>query len=109
MNKYDEMKKTIEELIEEGKKLYIAIDNGDKDHSKDLTYFIGNYERWYSKALVLIKQLLPNRINDFVLLYKNDKQIIDNNMLAALTLLRAESNPKEKNVIVDLVMNFLNE
>ena len=31
-----------------------------------------------------------------------------NNTLAALTLLIAESNPKEKEVIIDLVMNFLN-
>lgn len=48
-------------------------------------------------------------LNYYDILYKNDKQIIDNNTLAALTLLIAESNPKEKNVIVDLVMNFLNE
>lgn len=33
--------------------------------------------------------------------------IIDNNTLVALTLLIAESNPKEKNILVDLVMNFL--
>ncbi len=32
----------------------------------------------------------------------------DNNILTALTLLIAESNPKEKKIIVDLVMNFLN-
>lgn len=43
------------------------------------------------------------------LLYRNEKQVIDNNTLAALTLLIAESNPKEKNVIIDLVLNFLNE
>ena len=48
-------------------------------------------------------------LNYYDILCKNDKQIIDNNTLAALTLLIAESNPKEKNVIVDLVMNFLNE
>ncbi len=36
-------------------------------------------------------------------------QIIDNNTLATLTLLIAESNPKEKEVIIDLVMNFLND
>ena len=36
-------------------------------------------------------------------------QTIDNNTLAALTLLTAESNPKEKEVIIDLVMNFLND
>ena len=36
-------------------------------------------------------------------------QTIDNNTLAALTLLIAESNPKEKEVLIDLIMNFLNE
>ena len=43
------------------------------------------------------------------LLYKDGIQVIDNNTLTALTLLIAESNPKEKDVIVDLVMNFLVE
>ena len=42
------------------------------------------------------------------ILYKENKQLIDNNTLAALTLLIAESNPKEKDVIIDLVLNFLN-
>ena len=42
------------------------------------------------------------------ILYKDEKQIIDNNTLTALTLLIAESNPKEKEIIIDLVMNFLN-
>ena len=41
------------------------------------------------------------------LLYREGMQVIDNNTLAALTLLIAESNPKEKDVIVDLVINFL--
>ena len=47
-------------------------------------------------------------LNYYGILYKNGKQLIDNNTLAALTLLIAESNPKEKEVIIDLVMNFLN-
>lgn len=47
-------------------------------------------------------------LNFYGILYKNGKQTIDNNTLAALTLLIAESNPKEKDVIIDLVMNFLN-
>lgn len=47
-------------------------------------------------------------LNFYGILYKNEKQTIDNNTLAALTLLIAESNPKEKDVIIDLVMNFLN-
>ena len=47
-------------------------------------------------------------LNFYGILYKDGKQTIDNNTLAALTLLIAESNPKEKDVIIDLVMNFLN-
>ena len=46
-------------------------------------------------------------LNFYGILYKNGEQTIDNNTLAALTLLIAESNPKEKDVIIDLVMNFL--
>ena len=47
-------------------------------------------------------------LNFYGILYKNGKQSIDNNTLTALTLLIAESNPKEKEIIIDLVMNFLN-
>ena len=46
-------------------------------------------------------------LNYYDILYKDNKQIIDNNTLTALTLLIAESNPKEKEIIIDLVMNFL--
>ena len=46
-------------------------------------------------------------LNYYGLLYKEDKLVIDNNTLAALTLLIAESNPKEKDIIISLVMNFL--
>lgn len=46
-------------------------------------------------------------LNYYDILYKDDKQAIDNNTLTALTLLIAESNPKEKEIIIDLIMNFL--
>ena len=42
------------------------------------------------------------------ILYKDDKELIDNNTLTALTLLIAESNPKEKEILINLIMNFLN-
>ena len=41
------------------------------------------------------------------ILYNEKGQVIDNNTLTALTLLIAESNPKEKEIIIDLIMNFL--
>ena len=46
-------------------------------------------------------------LNFYGILYKDGNQTIDNNTLVALTLLIAESNPKEKEIIIDLVMNFL--
>lgn len=42
------------------------------------------------------------------LLYKENKKIIDNNALASITLLIAQSSPKEKELMVDLILNFLN-
>ena len=48
-------------------------------------------------------------LNFYNILYRDGKQIIDNNTLAAITLLVAESNPKEKEIIVDLIMNFLED
>ena len=41
------------------------------------------------------------------ILYKDKKQIMDNNTLVALTLLIAESNPLEKDILINLIMNFL--
>ena len=47
-------------------------------------------------------------LRNYNLLYIEGKQVIDNNTLVALTLLVAQSNPKEKEILIDLVMNFLN-
>ena len=41
------------------------------------------------------------------ILMKDGKQVIDNNTLVAITLLIAESNPNEKKILIDLIMNFL--
>ena len=41
------------------------------------------------------------------ILFTDEGQIIDNNTLVALTLLIAQSNPKEKEVLISLIMNFL--
>lgn len=41
------------------------------------------------------------------LLIVDGKQIIDNNTLVTVTLLIAESNPKEKDILIDLLLNFL--
>ena len=53
-------------------------------------------------ATIFIYFLQVNNI-----LYKDNMQIIDNNTLASITILIAESNPKEKEIMIDLIMNFL--
>jgi len=40
---------------------------------KDLPSFNTKYQSWYSEAKVLIKQLLPDRLSDFVRLYEKPK------------------------------------
>ena len=47
-------------------------------------------------------------LNFYGILYKNDKQVIDNNTLTTLTLLIAESNPKEKDIITGTVQRYSN-
>ena len=46
-------------------------------------------------------------LNFYNILYKDNIQIIDNNTLVSITLLIAQSNPNEKEILIDLVMNFL--
>ena len=43
------------------------------------------------------------------LLYIDNVPIIDNNTLASLTILIAESNPKEKEIMVNLIMNIISK
>ena len=54
-------------------------------------------------ATLFINFLFKNKI-----LYKNNRQIISNEALVALTILTAESNPDEMEIIVKLITNLLN-
>ena len=53
-------------------------------------------------ATLFINFLFKNKI-----LYKNNRQIISNEALVALTILTAESNPDEMEIIVKLISNLL--
>jgi hypothetical protein len=67
-----ETKKTYEEIYkelpekEEERKLCIDWANNFK--------IVSEYETWYSKSLKVIQLIQPDRINDFKLLYKNEKR-----------------------------------
>ncbi len=46
-------------------------------------------------------------LNKNNLLFKNDKKIISDSTLVAITLLLAESRPEEKEIMINVIMNFL--
>lgn len=41
------------------------------------------------------------------LLFKNKEKIISDSTLVAITLLLAESKPEEKEIMINVIMNFL--
>ncbi len=68
--------------------------------TKDHTFIDGNKR--------IAATLFIYFLDFYNILYNENKQVIDNNTLVAITLLIAQSNPKEKEILIDLVMNFLN-
>lgn len=83
MGKYDELKGELTTLVEEGEKLKEGLStysqefsrkNATDDELSAIGYFFDNYEKWYTKALTVIKIVIPDRYNDFSILYKNDKR-----------------------------------
>ena len=68
--------------------------------TKDHTFIDGNKR--------IAATLFIYFLDFYNILYNENRQVIDNNTLVAITLLIAQSNPKEKEILIDLVMNFLN-
>ena len=87
----------------DGKDLYPTIEEKAANFlyliTKNHTFIDGNKR---IAATLFIYFLEFNKI-----LYNENGQVIDNNTLVAITLLIAQSNPKEKDILIDLVMNFL--
>ena len=97
----------IDERLEaiDGKEIYNSIE----EKASNFLYLIVKNHVFIDGNKRIAATLFIYFLNYYDILYKAGKQVIDNNTLAALTLLIAESNPKEKEVIIDLVMNFLND
>ena len=66
--KVEELEKEIEELIKEGIDLARDVNEGERKK------FILGYETWYSKALLYIKKINPERLEDFKCLYKLERR-----------------------------------
>lgn len=86
----------------DGKDVYSTIE----EKAANFLYLITKNHTFIDGNKRIAATLFIYFLNFYNILYKDDIQIIDNNTLVALTLLIAQSNPKEKEILVDLVMNF---
>jgi len=93
--------------------IYQTFDNKDvyetlEEKAANLLYLVVKDHVFIDGNKRIAATLFIYFLNFYNILYKENKKLIDNNTLTALTLLIAQSNPKEKDILVDLVTNFLN-
>ena len=92
--------------------IYQSFDNKDlyptiEEKAANFLYLITKNHTFIDGNKRIAATLFIYFLDFYNILYKDGKQVIDNNTLVAITILIAESNPKEKEVLIDLVMNFL--
>lgn len=87
----------------DNKDLYVSIE----EKAANLLYFVIKNHVFIDGNKRIGATLFIYFLNFYNILYNGDRQVIDDNTLVAITLLIAQSDPKEKEVLIDLVMNFL--
>ena len=87
----------------DGKDLYVSIE----EKAANFLYLITKNHVFIDGNKRIAATLFIYFLEFYNILYDENGQVIDNNTLVALTLLIAQSDPKEKEVLIDLVMNFL--
>ena len=93
--------------------IYQSFDNKDlyptiEEKAANFLYLITKNHTFIDGNKRIAATLFIYFLEFYNILYNDYGQTIDNNTLVAITLLIAESNPKEKKILIDLVMNFLN-
>jgi hypothetical protein len=82
-SKFSKLEEELKELVNQGELLQIsiAIDLGilNEKQTKEFKDFKlpdikDEYQKWYSLSLQVIRQILPDRLDDFVFQYKNEKR-----------------------------------
>ncbi len=79
------MKEEVTDLKKRGHHLYLAMIDETQGLPEDfkeqiqkdginLPNFKRSYDSWYSESLVVVKQLLPDRLEDFIKQYKQEKR-----------------------------------
>jgi len=86
-----------------GKDLYPTIE----EKAANFLYLITKNHTFIDGNKRIAATLFIYFLEFYNLLYNDNGEVIDNNTLVAVTLLIAQSNPKEKDILIDLVMNFL--
>ena len=87
----------------DGKDLYPTIE----EKAANFLYLITKNHTFIDGNKRIAATLFIYFLEFYNILYNENGQVIDNNTLVAITLLIAQSNPKEKDILIDLVMNFL--
>lgn len=88
----------------DGKDLYSTIE----EKAANFLYLITKNHTFIDGNKRIAATLFIYFLEFYNILYNENGQVINNNTLVAITLLIAQSNPKEKEILIDLVMNFLN-
>lgn len=86
-----------------GKDLYPTIE----EKAANFLYLITKNHTFIDGNKRIAATLFIYFLEFYNLLYTDNGQVIDNNTLVAITILIAQSNPKEKDILIDLLMNFL--
>ena len=86
----------------DGKDLYSTIE----EKAANFLYLITKNHTFIDGNKRIAATLFIYFLEFYNILYNENGQVIDNNTLVAITLLIAQSNPKEKEILIDLVMNL---
>lgn len=86
-----------------GKDVYLTVE----ERAANLLYLITKNHYYIDGNKRIAATIFIYFLDFYKILYKNAEKVIDNNTLVAITLLIAQSNPKEKQVLIDLIMCFL--
>ena len=86
-----------------GEDVYLSV----QEKAANLLYFIVKDHPFIDGCKRIAASIFLYFLNKNNLLFKNDKKIISDSTLVAITLLLAESRPEEKEIMINVIMNFL--
>ena len=87
----------------DGKDLYKTVE----EKAANFLYLITKNHTFIDGNKRIAATLFIYFLDYYNILYHDGIKVIDNNTLVAITILIAQSNPKEKEILVNLVMHFL--